>query len=232
MEGSQLLGGLAQPRGCFETLFEVPGMLERWDTILNEGEMPGQALCDTKPAKPRTGALGYTERVALIDRSVRAQLRTTHVPQGTMEAIEQRLQKFYAGGGGGKARQQLIDSCDDGTELNADWVVVDSGMAGANTTGGDGDAAAVAAGNRPGRLRIHEPNSFNRCLLHAIAQYMGLESGSETLDDGRRVTTITNPQTPAFYAPVVPLSQYLAAHHGHRTENGDEGGGDPQAENR
>eukprot|EP00041_Stephanoeca_diplocostata_P010375 m.165137 g.165137 ORF g.165137 m.165137 type:complete len:426 (+) comp18125_c0_seq2:293-1570(+) len=56
---------------------------------------------------------------------------------------------------------------------------------------------------------INEPNSFNRCMLHATCKYLGLDSKSETAPDDTRITTITNRFAPAFHPPPVRLSEHL-----------------------
>lgn len=61
--------------------------------------------------------------------------------------------------------------------------------------------------NASGVLVVQEPNSFNRCLLHSICQYLGLESRSANVD-GHRVTTVMNTQG-SFRVPEVMLSEQL-----------------------
>lgn len=150
-----------------------------------------------------TKDMSCSERFSLIDRAVRTQLKTTHLPHGVMEEFEDMISNFYGEGGDGRAREHIMNSC---VEHLTDWVVLDE--CGKESQYIDQSKTShLASGSRPGRLQIHEPNRFHRCLLHAVAQYFGLTSKSETLSDGRRITSITNPHHPVFYPPNILLSQ-------------------------
>lgn len=229
-------------------------MLEKWEDLLLKNETQRQEKMNVVPKQKeplaRKGGPSSSDRFAMIDRATRQQLRTTHLPQGVVHAIEDKLLRFFSGGGGGKARKLLCDdACDSDSAGLLDWEVIsettsstsDSTSApssdndwvdvGAEATAKTNAKVSksptsnkstsstnvapfdsndvLAAGCRPGRLQIYEPNSFNRCLLHAVVQYMGLVSVSETVADGRRITTVTNKQHPAFTPPDVQLSESL-----------------------
>lgn len=202
LEGPQLLGGLPVSKGCFETLFEEPEARGKWKELFGDATMPNIENGNTPKPKRRIEEMSDRDRLGLIDRSVRHHLKTIHIPEGVMQDFESRLHKFYLNGGSGQARKELVESC---AELSlSEWVIVDS-------SGSDESFSmqSAAAESRPGRLQIHEPKRFYRYLLHAVAQYMGLSSQSTTLADGRRVTTITNPNFPNYYPPQRQLSEWL-----------------------